>query len=216
MLTGDRPAAAAVLCQRLRLDGPTLNEDHAEPDLATLRALEDAGGNAPLPVALAAWMVDRHTTGHDVARLARFADHAAARAIRRWRDALCLSNAERDDLGRLFRAVPESLRWGELPKAKRKRLLASPGYPHARALLRAAGGNTLVQEIERDAAPLVEEGLAPEPLITGEDLIALGYTPGPAFKDLLESAYDAQLEGNVTTREQAIEQLRADLDAPQR
>lgn len=216
MLTGVRPAAAAVLCQQLRLDGPTLNEDHAEPDLGTLRALADAGGNAPLPGVLAAWMIDRHTTGHDVARLARFADRAAAGVIRRWRDALCLSNAERDDLGRLFRAVPEALGWGELTKARRKRLLAGPGYPHARVLLRAAGGAALVQEIDRDAASLVEEGLAPDPLINGEDLIALGHTPGPAFKQLLESVYDAQLEGEVTTREQAIEQIRADLDAPQR
>ncbi|MFW5683109.1 MAG: hypothetical protein ACOC1G_08905, partial [Phycisphaeraceae bacterium] len=118
--------------------------------------------------------------------------------------------------GRLFRAIPEALRWGELPKAKRKRLLAAPGYPHARALLGIAGGAALVEEIDRDAAPLIEEGVAPDPLITGEDLIALGHRPGPAFKQILESVYDAQLEGTLTTRDEAIQRLRADLDASQR
>ena len=214
MLTGARPAAAAVLCQRLRLDGPTLNEDHAEPDLATLRALEETRGHAPLPVALAAWMVDRHTTGRDVSRLAAFADHGSTRVIRRWRDALCLSNAERDDLGRLFRAIPEALRWGELPKAKRKRLLAAPGYPLARALLHVAGGAAIAEQIDRDAAPLIDEGLTPAPFITGEDLIALGHQPGPDFKALLESVYDAQLAGDVTNREQALETLREQAGSP--
>jgi hypothetical protein len=45
---------------------------------------------------------------------------------------------------------------------------------------------------------------APPPLLTGDDLIALGRTPGPDFKRLLDAAYDAQLEGSLTTRQQAL------------
>jgi len=45
----------------------------------------------------------------------------------------------------------------------------------------------------------------PDPLLTGKDLIALGYVPGPIFKPLLEEAYDLQLEGKITTAEQGRE-----------
>jgi tRNA nucleotidyltransferase (CCA-adding enzyme) len=44
---------------------------------------------------------------------------------------------------------------------------------------------------------------APANLARGEDLIALGMEPGPVFKELLGAVYDAQLDGEVTTSEQA-------------
>jgi len=46
---------------------------------------------------------------------------------------------------------------------------------------------------------------APLPLITGDDLTAAGAVPGPKFKLALDTAYDAQLEGKIRTREQAME-----------
>src|SRR5215831_6149939 len=45
-----------------------------------------------------------------------------------------------------------------------------------------------------------EEALKPEPLITGEDLIAAGYEPGPEFSKILHAIEDAQLEGRITTK----------------
>jgi hypothetical protein len=45
----------------------------------------------------------------------------------------------------------------------------------------------------------------PPCLVTSHDLIALGLRPGPAFRDILEVVYDAQLEGQVKTREEALE-----------
>ena len=46
--------------------------------------------------------------------------------------------------------------------------------------------------------------VAPTPLITGDDLEAAGLKPGPLFKRVLESVYDAQLEGRVNSREEAL------------
>ena len=43
------------------------------------------------------------------------------------------------------------------------------------------------------------------PLVTGDDLTDAGLKPGPRFKVALEQTYDAQLEGHVTTRKEAIE-----------
>jgi poly(A) polymerase len=48
------------------------------------------------------------------------------------------------------------------------------------------------------------EQLKPRPLLTGHDLIAAGYKPGPRFGALLSLVEDAQLEGRITTREEAM------------
>lgn len=48
------------------------------------------------------------------------------------------------------------------------------------------------------------EEVDPAPLISGDDLIQLGFTPGSLFKDLLDRIRDAQLDGIVRTREDAV------------
>lgn len=58
-----------------------------------------------------------------------------------------------------------------------------------------------LRELERVPLPLV-------PLIRGGDLIALGYEPGPVFSKILTAIEDMQLEGKVTTREEAVKQVR--------
>ena len=49
-----------------------------------------------------------------------------------------------------------------------------------------------------------EEAVRPAPLITGRDLIAAGYTPGPQFKEMLHAVEDAQLEGIIATAGEAL------------
>ncbi|HKD81337.1 MAG TPA: CCA tRNA nucleotidyltransferase [Candidatus Angelobacter sp.] len=49
-----------------------------------------------------------------------------------------------------------------------------------------------------------QEQIRPQPLISGGDLIAAGYPPGPVFKELLTAVEDAQLEGSITTKEEAL------------
>jgi poly(A) polymerase len=51
---------------------------------------------------------------------------------------------------------------------------------------------------------LPAEQIRPQPLLTGADLIAAGYKPGPIFKDLLTAAEDAQLDGSISTKEEAM------------
>ena len=46
--------------------------------------------------------------------------------------------------------------------------------------------------------------MRPQPLLTGRELIAAGYTPGPQFKPMLQAVEDAQLEGSITTPEEAM------------
>jgi len=48
------------------------------------------------------------------------------------------------------------------------------------------------------------EEIKPEPLITGHDLINLGYKPGPMFKEILSAVEEAQLENQIETKEEAL------------
>ena len=40
--------------------------------------------------------------------------------------------------------------------------------------------------------------------MNGDDLIALGFAPGPPFHAILEAVEEAQLNGKVNTREDAL------------
>jgi poly(A) polymerase len=52
------------------------------------------------------------------------------------------------------------------------------------------------------------EEIAPEPLVTGRDLIEMGYKPGPVFKRILDAVREEQLENRLTSREEGIEWIR--------
>lgn len=52
------------------------------------------------------------------------------------------------------------------------------------------------------------EQMRPERLVTGHDLIQMGYTPGPRFSEILTAVEDAQLEGRIKDRETALEFIR--------
>jgi putative nucleotidyltransferase with HDIG domain len=52
------------------------------------------------------------------------------------------------------------------------------------------------------------DGLRPPRLITGRDLMDLGFHPGPAFGTVLEEVETGQLEGTLSTRDAALELAR--------
>jgi len=41
------------------------------------------------------------------------------------------------------------------------------------------------------------ETLRPQRLLTGRDLIGMGFSPGPVFKEILRAVEDAQLDGRI-------------------
>jgi len=56
---------------------------------------------------------------------------------------------------------------------------------------------------------LKEDEIRPEPLLRGGDLIALGFKPGPQFKEILRQVEDAQLGGELHSRDQAIAWIKS-------
>jgi poly(A) polymerase len=89
-----------------------------------------------------------------------------------------------------------------------KRFLRLPDFNLHLALHRldCLGSHGMLDYYEfcREAlARLPEEELRPPRLLTGHDLMAMGFTPGPRFKELLQSVEDAQLNGEISTTEEA-------------
>lgn len=200
MLTSPARAAAMGLVQQLKLDAPVLRESNRDVPLDLLAALPD---EASYPASLVAWAIDRLGGGDpDRIRL------ESSRLTASWRRSLMLTNAERDQMQRIMRELVEVERdWFGLRVAQRKRFAASPGAVDVLNLLRV---RRLEQwrRVQADIEELRRTGLTPDPLLTGDDLIAMGYEPGPMFKFVLDGVYDGQLEGAIGTVEEA--RLEAD------
>ena len=58
-------------------------------------------------------------------------------------------------------------------------------------------------------AAYAEEPILPPPLLTGRDLLALGYAPGPPLGAMLRWVQDEQLEGRIRSPEEAVRRVRA-------
>ena len=122
---------------------------------------------------------------------------------------LKLSN---DELERIVWLAAERNALDEAPRlrlSRLKRLLAHPYSADLRNLLQArvaaeAGSTASIEFVDRFAAETPHEKINPPPLITGADLIAQGLTPGKSFEQILNSVRDAQLEGDITTPEEAL------------
>ena len=94
-----------------------------------------------------------------------------------------------------------------------KRFLRTPDFPELLELHRLdcmAGSRDLsnYELVQARLAELPEEHLKPEPLLTGDDLIAAGYKPGPLFARMLTAVEDAQLEGSIHTSGEAMQLVR--------
>lgn len=68
--------------------------------------------------------------------------------------------------------------------------------------------------VQQFLAQTPPEQVRPQRLLTGEDLIHLGYSPGPKFSEILRSIEDAQLEGTIKTREEALKLVEKAYAAP--
>lgn len=144
-----------------------------------------------------------------VADIVGLLDHPEiVHAIRAMRQALKISNDELDVMQGALEGAAMMLRQ-ELRPARYKRFAARPTAGDSRRLLEALAATG--QQRERIGAVLAEldklHGMivAPEPLITGDDLKEMGLPPGPVFKRILDQVYDAQLEDQVADRAEAME-----------
>jgi putative nucleotidyltransferase with HDIG domain len=118
----------------------------------------------------------------------------------------------RDECEQVEALVANHMRFADVHHMKPgtlKRFLRLPHFEdhlelHRLDCLAAAGRLENYEFVQRTLRELPEEQLKPPPLITGRDLIEAGYTPGPLFSRVLDAVEDAQLEGRIATREEAL------------
>jgi putative nucleotidyltransferase with HDIG domain len=112
--------------------------------------------------------------------------------------------------------VENHMRFGDVEKMKSstlKRFFRLPHFDEHLALhrmdcLSSHGDLSLYEFAKQKREEMPEEVVRPALLVTGRDLIAAGYQPGPQFKDMLRFAEDAQLEGRIHTRDEALALVR--------
>ena len=186
MLAHPSRAEAARLIVDLGMEAPIFGSqiDHARLRLTQLIP------EAPFEWALAAWVLDREGPDANVAS---------------YRKALCLSNEESS----LVRSIVEIVGvlggpWEAIGVAGQKRLASRDGFYGALAVYEAKdpGPASMVRE-KVSALASTPGGIAPNPLIGGDELIAMGFAPGPRFACVLRDVYDAQLEGRISDLEGA-------------
>ena len=98
--------------------------------------------------------------------------------------------------------------WLDQPVAKQKRAVVSPGFQEGLTLLEVESPGT-TEQVKARIKELEVSGLAPSPLLTGDDLIREGIQAGPEMGQLLDRIYDSQLECVISTHEEAIQLLRS-------
>ena len=122
-----------------------------------------------------------------------------------------------DETRQILALVENHMRFADAPRMKAstlKRFFRLEDFPEHLALhsmdCMAASGNLDHWNFVRERyETMPAEAVRPQPLITGRELIAAGYKPGAAFKEMLRVAEDAQLEGSITTTEEALNLIRA-------
>jgi poly(A) polymerase len=178
----------------------------------TLRVVELLGADASFPLAFAALLHDvgkPRTVGRTPDRYTFHGhEHVGCRLASEICLRLKLSNAERERVEWLVEKHQILADARQMRTSKLKTLLHHPGIRELLALHRAdalASGNSTghVEFCERLLAEWTEAELNPPPVITGDDLKALGREPGPLYKRLLDAVREAQLDGTVKTREEA-------------
>jgi poly(A) polymerase len=118
--------------------------------------------------------------------------------------------------------IANHMKFKDVPRMREstlKRFLRLPDFEEHMALHRVdclsshgdLGNYEFLRSKQRELPP---EQLKPAPLLTGKDLIAAGYRPGPIFGMVLSEIEDAQLEGLIKTPEEALRMARERLNAP--
>jgi poly(A) polymerase len=186
---------------------------HPEGDvwIHTLGLLDHLPPAPPLELALAALL-------HDVGKPAtqtfqdriRFSGHDRVGAAIA-RDILTRLRYPNEIIDTVVTLTAQHMRFKDAPQmsdATFKRFVRQPAFDtllelHRLDLLASHRPLANYQAVCRRRDRIPPGHLRPAPLLTGHDLIAMGYTPGPAFAQILHALEEHQLDGRISTRAQA-------------
>lgn len=120
------------------------------------------------------------------------------------------TRASRERVAYLVRNHLRHLQAPNMRVSTLKRFLGEEGIDELLELTRidalsANGDLQYYQFCKQKLAELKREEIHPTPLLRGKDLIAMGFRPGPIFHEILKQLEEAQLGGELSSPEQAIE-----------
>jgi poly(A) polymerase len=127
-----------------------------------------------------------------------------------------------DDTAQIASLVANHLRFKDVPQMKRstlKRFVRLDRFEEHMELHRldCSSSHRNLENYEfmrRFLAETPPDEVRPVRLLTGDDLISLGFRPGPEFKEILNAAEDAQLDGQMSTHEDALLWVRKNYQTP--
>lgn len=122
---------------------------------------------------------------------------------------LRMPNAQRERIVWLVRTHMRPAIAVDMRENKKKRFVREDGFDELMELAEldahsSHGDSGFVDELRAYRNELPPEKLRPPAILSGNDLIDLGYTPGPRFREILQSVEDQQLEGAMSSRDEAI------------
>lgn len=203
LLTVVFPELEPILSEERALGGDSPANGRWPELLQMLQRLDDAGFELSLAVLLHLVQPPTDESPHPEQKSS---DAGPGREVCR---RLRLSNEETEHVCWLVEHQNDLLTAPEMPVSQLKRRLAHPfrdellKFTHVRLLVENADLRP-VMFCEEFLHRTPDEELNPAPLIGGRDLIAAGLRPGPRFKSILETVRDAQLEGRLRSREEAL------------
>ena len=127
-----------------------------------------------------------------------------------------------DDTGQILALVANHMRFAHAPEMKEstfKRFVRMPRFEEHIELHRldcqASHRDLTTYSFTRERiASIPPESVRPAPLVSGDDLIAAGYQPGPRFKEILSHVEDGQLEGWLQSKDSALEYVKREFPVP--
>jgi len=165
-----------------------------------------AGEEISFGFALAVACLDCLLTTDDLRPL--LTSPAVRRMVSAMRQTLKISNEESDELAFTLTNLAPLLADSEPTIVDKKRFLAKLAASNSlelmQTLLKLNLHTQRIGQLLPELLALRQTDYAPAPFITGDDLIVAGLAPGPAFKRALDAVYDAQLEGRITNRDDAL------------
>jgi poly(A) polymerase len=198
-------------------------EFHPEGDVWTHTLIMLEGLESPSPaLALGVLLHDAGKPGtFRVADRIRFDGHVelGERIARDILNRLKFSNAEIDQVIALIANHMRFSHVHQMRESTLKRMLRLPAFEEHLELHRLDCSSSHGHLDNYNFAKTRFEQTAPEELrpprlVTGDDLIAAGYAPGPDFSRMLEVAEDAQLEARIRSKEEGMELVRSTFGPP--
>ncbi len=225
MLIGPRPSTAIrlmrdcglleqILPEVSAMSGVEQPKEYHDSDVFdhTMKVVDGIGEN---PSEALAWSALLHDIGKPPTQTfedrIRFNNHhhVGAEMAEKLLNRLKVSNALKDVILACVENHMHFIAVQDMRKSKLKRFLARETIEtelklHVADCLASHGGIDNYTFLRAKQEEFASEGVKPNPLLQGRDLIASGLKPGPLFGEILTASYDAQLEGDIVDRDSAL------------